>query len=183
MFWANWWALVWLHVTVPVVLDVDSGDPASPGGVSYSESSDSDCISSHLWGGVMCIWKFQWTTQVLLTPCHGLMEYTGRFGCCSTSNYFIFSQWSPILCLPPKAFCQTRQRSPSSSLEALIFQSYCCFWQDNSLHWCWLGSSYNHCNFALRLTRNLLWEHSSDWGEVRPNLMSMGSHVLQPYIK
>ena len=112
MLLANWQVLVWLHVTGLVVLDVDSGNPASPGGVLCSESSDSDCISSHLWGGTMCISKFQWTTWVYPTPCHSLMVCTGRFGCCSTTTYFMFFQWSHILCLAQNAFCQTRQRSP-----------------------------------------------------------------------
>ena len=161
MLWANWWTLVWLHVTGPVVLNVDSGNPASPGGVSYSESSDSDCISSHLWEGMMCISKFWWTT-CLSTSCHGLMMHTGRFGCHSITMYLVFSHWSPILCLPPDAFCHTRQRSLGSSLEALILWSYCCFWWVDSLHWCWLASSQDHYNWVLSLARNLLGEYSSD---------------------
>ena len=33
ILWANWWALLWLCVTGTVVLDINSGTPASPGGV------------------------------------------------------------------------------------------------------------------------------------------------------
>ena len=98
MLWANWWALVWFHVTGPVVLSIDPDNPSSPSSVLYSESSDSDCISSPLWGGVMCISKFLWTTWVLPTPCQGLMVYMGRLGCHSTTMYLVFSQWPPILC-------------------------------------------------------------------------------------
>ena len=122
MLMANWWAFAWLWVTGPVVLNVGSGIHSSPGGVSYCESSESDYISSHLWGDTISISKFQWITQVLPTTCHGLMVYTGRFGCHSMTTYFVFSQQFPILYLPPNAFCQTRQGLLGSSLEALIFQ-------------------------------------------------------------
>ena len=141
MLWASQQVLVWFHVTGPVLLYIGSVSPMSPGGVSYSESPDSDCISSCLWGCAMCISKFLWTTQVCPSPCHGLIVYTGRFHCHSTTTYLVFSKQSPILCLPPNTFCITRQRSLGSSYEGLIFQSYQCLWQVDSLHWCTSANS------------------------------------------
>ena len=120
-----WQALVWLHVTGPVILGIDPDNPSSPGGVSYSESLDSDCISSPLWGGMMCISKFWWITPVLPTPCQGLMVYMGRFHCYSTTTCTscVFQQ-SHILCFPPNAFCQTRQRALRLEHWKLSFSSH-----------------------------------------------------------
>ena len=141
ILWASWWALVWLDVMGPVVPGMCSGDSSSPGGMSYSDQLDSNCNLCHLWERTMCISKLQWTIWVLPTPCHCLMVYTGRFGCYSTTTYLVFSQQSVILCLPLNAFCWMRQRSLGSSLEALIFWSYCHFWQVDSSYWCWSASS------------------------------------------
>ena len=121
ILWVNWWTRVWLLVTGPIVLGIDLDDPSSTGGILYSKSSYSDCILSLLWIGAICISKFWWTTLVLTSPCQSLMVYMGRFSCHSTTTYFMFSQWSPILCFPPNAFYQIRKRSLGSSLEALIF--------------------------------------------------------------
>ena len=98
ILWATWWTLVWLCVTGPVILGIHPDNPSSPGGVLYSESSDSDFMSSPLGGGTTCISKFQWTTWVLPTPCKGLMVYMWRFGCCSSTTYFVFSQ-HPLSCV------------------------------------------------------------------------------------
>ena len=128
-------ALVWLHAMGPVPLSIGPGSPMSLGGVLHSELPGSDSLLSCLWGCAMYISKFLWTTQLHLSPCHGLIVYTGRFLCCLTTTYLVFSQQSPIMCFPPNTFCLTRQRPPSSSLEALIFWSYQCLWQVDSLHW------------------------------------------------
>ena len=70
IFWASWLDLVWLCGMDPVLLCIEFGSPISSGGVSYSESPDSDSVSSCLWGCAMCISKFLWTTQVCPSPCH-----------------------------------------------------------------------------------------------------------------
>ena len=136
MLWASWWSLVWLSVLSPVLLSIEVGSSISPDGVSYSESPDSDSILSCLRGCAMCISMFLWTTWVCPSPCHGLIVYSGRFSCCSTNTYLVFSHQSPILWFPPNTFCLTRQRSPGSSLEAIILEPYQCLWWVDSLHWC-----------------------------------------------
>ena len=89
MLWASWWALVWLHVTGPVLLSVGLGSPMSLSGVLYNESPDSDFISSCFCGCAMCISKFLWTIQVHPSPCHGLIVCTGRLSCHSTTTYLV----------------------------------------------------------------------------------------------
>ena len=84
----------------PVLLIIEAGSPMSPGGVLKAELSDSDPVSSCLWGCAVCICKFLWTTQIHPSPCHGLIVYTGRFSSHSITLYLVFSQLSPF-CFSP----------------------------------------------------------------------------------
>ena len=95
MLWASWQDLVWLHITSPVVVSVDPDNPLSPGGVLYSESLDSDCMSSHLWGGAMCMSKFQWTTEV--SSFSGEFELLGPLT--SDSSACSFKGRTSLVCL------------------------------------------------------------------------------------
>ena len=108
LLWASWHkSLSGSMSWAPFCSVMGSGRHMSPGGVVYSESSDSDSVSSCLWGCAMCISKFLWTTQVFPSSCHGLIVYTWEFVCCSITSYLVFSQQSPILCFPPNTFCLT----------------------------------------------------------------------------
>ena len=120
VLWASQWALVWFHVMGPVPLSIGSGSPMSPSGVSYSESPESGSISSSLWGCATCISKFLWTTQVHPSPCHGLIVYTGRFGCCSTTTYLYFPAITYHM-LSPKYFLSYQTEVPWFKLGGFHF--------------------------------------------------------------
>ena len=61
----------------------------TPVGVAYSEAPHLDSILSCLWECAMCISKFLWTTQIYPSPCPGLIVYTERLGCCSSTTYLV----------------------------------------------------------------------------------------------
>ena len=122
------------------LLNMGSGRPMCPGGVSYSESSDSDSFVQfvgmcyvHKKVPVDCLslsFFLPWFNSVYWEI--WLLLNNPIFSIFPLVTYFVF---------PLNTFCLTRQRCPGSRLEALIFQSYQCLWWVDSLHWCRLANS------------------------------------------
>ena len=78
---------------------------------------------SHLVGGdgQCALVSFYGLHEFIHTSCHRFDSVHWEIALSFYNYIFSIFPAIPILCLPVNAFCQTRQRSPGSCLEVLIF--------------------------------------------------------------